>query len=75
MDALRHYPEKIIGSTMYFTRIDEKGNPSKSGKPYCTICSKMALDVGIERFVMRNDQGLVEYNTDEYNTISYKFRE
>ena len=47
MDALRTHPDTIVGSRLYFIRLDEKGEMSHAGKPYCTICSKMALDVGI----------------------------
>ena len=52
MDALRHHSDKIIGSRIYFTRLDEKGLAKKSGKPYCTICSKMSLDAGIAEFAL-----------------------
>jgi deoxycytidylate deaminase len=44
MNALIDNPDKIIGSRLYFIRLDEQGNPAKAGKPYCTICSKMTLD-------------------------------
>lgn len=44
MDALAKNPAKIAGSTLYFIRLDSEGNPKPSGEPYCTICSKMALD-------------------------------
>ena len=44
MNALIDNPDKIIGSRLYFIRLDEEGKPSKAGKPYCTICSKMSLD-------------------------------
>lgn len=47
MDALRKNPDKLSGSRLYFIRLDKNGAPSKSGEPHCTICSKMALDVGI----------------------------
>lgn len=45
MDALAKNPEKIKGSTLYFIRLDDEGFPKRSGEPYCTICSKMSLDV------------------------------
>ncbi len=43
-DALRSRPGLVRGATLFFTRIDRAGNIEKSGKPYCTICSKSALD-------------------------------
>ncbi len=52
MDALAHYSDKIIGSRLYFMRLDEENNATRAGNPYCTICSKMSLDVGIQEFVL-----------------------
>ena len=75
MDALRANPEKIKGSTLYFTRVDKDNNILKSGKPYCTICSKMSLDVGIKEFVLWHEDGICAYNTDEYNTLSFQYSE
>ncbi|MBU2589801.1 MAG: hypothetical protein KKA65_00340 [Nanoarchaeota archaeon] len=72
MDTLKKNPDKIQGSRLYFVRL--KGNEiSKSGKPYCTICSKMALDSGIKEFVLWHEQGICVYDTEEYNELSFKF--
>lgn len=46
-----------------------------AGKPYCTLCSKMALDAGIGEFVLWQTSGLAAYGTDEYNTLSYAYAE
>jgi len=73
MDALKRNPEKLKGSKLYFTRRDENGQIKKSGRPYCTVCSRMALDAGIEKFVLWHDEGICEYPTDEYNRLSYKY--
>lgn len=73
MDALRRNPEKIKGSNLYFIRIDESGEIKKSGKPYCTVCSRMALDVGIEKFLLWHEEGISEYSTDKYNRLSYEY--
>ena len=75
MDALRNNPDKIIGSRLYFIRLDDKGAPSRAGKPYCTICSKMALDIGIEEFVLWHEKGVCVYDTQEYNALSFQFKE
>lgn len=74
LDALKNHPEKITGSTLYFIRLDEHDNPSVAGQPYCTICSKMALDVGILNFVLLHAKGLTFYNTAEYNLLSYQYQ-
>jgi len=75
MDALRRNPEKIVGSRLYFIRLDEKGNKTRAGRPYCTICSKMALDVGVAEFVLWHEEGICVYDTEEYNTLSFQYRE
>lgn len=75
MDALRKNPDKLSGSRLYFIRLDDDGNISKAGKPYCTICSKMALDAGIAEFVLWHEEGICVYETGEYNTLSYQYSE
>lgn len=75
LDTLRNHPDKIIGSRLYFIRLDKDDNPSFAGKPYCTICSKMALDVGIAEFALPHREGICVYNTEEYNDLSYQYHE
>jgi deoxycytidylate deaminase len=72
-DALKRSPEKLDGSILYFMRVDENGKLQKSGKPYCTVCSRMALDAGIDRFVLWHNEGICEYPTNEYNRLSYEY--
>ncbi|MCX6738785.1 MAG: hypothetical protein NT098_01875, partial [Candidatus Parcubacteria bacterium] len=73
IDALRRNSEKLAGSKLYFTRVNEKGEIKRSGKPICTVCSRMALDIGIEKFVLWHEEGICEYPTDEYNRLSYEY--
>jgi len=73
MDALRHHPEQIAGSALYFIRLDERGEIERAGKPYCTICSKMALDTGINEFLLWQEEGIFAYETGEYNKLSYGY--
>jgi deoxycytidylate deaminase len=75
MDALRTNPEDLIDSRLYFIRLDDEDNPAYSGKPYCTICSKMALDVGIKEFVLFHKEGICVYETKEYNDWSFNYKE
>ncbi|NOQ55934.1 MAG: hypothetical protein GQ477_03970 [Nanohaloarchaea archaeon] len=75
MDALRNNPNKLPGARLYFIRLDENGEPSFAGKPYCTICSKMALDVGIKEFTLYHKEGICVYTTEEYNDLSYRYSE
>jgi len=74
MNALRSNPRELKGARLYFTRVDENGKIEKSGQPYCTVCSRMALDVGIDRFVLWHEEGIREYPTDEYNRLSYEYK-
>lgn len=75
MDALAKNPEKLKDSKLYFTRVDGEGKIIRSGKPYCTVCSRMALDAGIGTFVLWHEEGIREYPTDEYNKLSYEYEE
>jgi len=73
LNAMKKKPEKIIGSTLYFIRVDEHGNIKKSGKPYCTVCSRWALDSGIAYFALWHEDGIKLYSTKEYNELSYHY--
>lgn len=74
MDALRNNPDKLKGAILYFVRVDDSGNPQNAGKPFCTICSKFALDVGIKGFALYHGVWKI-YDTVEYNDISYEYNE
>lgn len=65
----------LNGSRLYFVRLDDENKLSHAGKPYCTICSKMALDTGIQEFVLVHEDGICVYDTEEYNLLSYEYRE
>lgn len=74
-DALRKNPDKLSGSRLYFIRLDDNNKPTAANKPYCTICSKMALDIGIAEFALLHKDGICVYNTEEYNNLSFQYRE
>jgi deoxycytidylate deaminase len=73
MNALKNNPNKIEGSTLVFVRIDKQGHLEPAGKPYCTICSKLALETGIKEFVLIHEEGPIAYETEEYNLLSYQY--
>ncbi|MBS3099513.1 hypothetical protein J4462_04835 [Candidatus Pacearchaeota archaeon] len=73
MDALSKNSDKLNGSRLYFIRLDDEGKISFAGKPYCTVCSKMALDSGIKEFVLYHKEGIGVYDTGEYNLLSYGY--
>jgi deoxycytidylate deaminase len=73
LDTLRNNSDKIVGSTIYFMRLDGDKNMTKCGEPLCTVCSRFALDSGIKEFVLWHEQGVCAYQTDEYNQLSYAY--
>ncbi len=72
MDALKKGYD-LTGSSIYFTSVDENGDRLKSGEPYCTHCSKMALDLGVGTWFLEKEEGTVMYDSSEYHEISYKY--
>jgi len=74
-DALAHHADLLVGSTIYFVRLGDDGEPKPSGEPYCTICSKTTLDVGIATFVLWRPEGFRAYGTYEYNELSFGYRQ
>ncbi len=73
IDAIKNNSDKINDSTLYFIRLDLKNDILTSGKPYCTHCSKLALDVGIKEFVLLHKEGICAYDTEEYNRFSFDY--
>lgn len=71
MDALRRHPDDLPGSSIYFIRLGKDLSWQHAGDPYCTICSKMALDVGIAFFLLYRKEGIVSYPMEEYNRLSF----
>lgn len=74
MDALTKHPKSVPGSDLLFIRLDENDNPKRSGEPYCTICSKMALDAGVSRFFLWHKEGWTAYDTAHYNELSFQYK-
>ena len=75
MDALKNNSDNLKGATLYFIRLNEGGEIKYSGKPYCTICSKMTLDAGIQYFALYHPEGAGVYDTKEYNELSFAYKE
>jgi deoxycytidylate deaminase len=72
IDALATNAGKVKGSTLYFMRISDDGSFTDAGAPYCTVCSRLALQSGIAIFGLWND-GPQMFDTKNYNQISYDF--
>lgn len=73
LDATSTNPNKLMGSRIYFMRLDATGAMTKAGNPYCTVCSRFALDVGITDFVLWHENGIAVYPTTEFNKKSYEY--
>lgn len=74
MDAISLGKNLVKGSTLYYIR-KKFGEKVFAGKPFCTICSKLALDVGISAFVLWHEKGITSYGAREYNELSFAHRE
>jgi len=74
-DALDKYNKsKLRGAILFFASVDDGGDKILSGKPYCTMCSKSALDKGLKGWVLEEERGLCFYEANEYNRLSFEFR-
>ena len=72
IDALKNNSDQVEGATLYFMRVDETGGKTEAGKPYCTVCSRLALQSGIKSFGLWNE-GPQMFDTKNYNKLSYDF--
>lgn len=72
-NALMNSPTQLEGSKLYFIRLNDKLEPTSAGTPYCTICSKEALDSGVAEFGLWRENYFHMYNTQEYNNLSYQY--
>jgi deoxycytidylate deaminase len=63
----------LPSSKLYFMRVSDKGDMTFANDPYCTICSKSVLDVGISEIFLSHEEGIVAYQTPFYNDLSMTF--
>ena len=74
INALKMNGSRIDCETLYFMRVDENGNWEPSaGKPFCTVCSRLALQSGLANFALWVDNKPKIYTTSDYNDESYKY--
>lgn len=73
LDACKQSGQDVDGSTLYFMRVDENGNFTDAGEPYCTVCSRLTLESGVAEFALWNNGAADLYLILEYNQKSYKF--
>lgn len=71
INCLKENANKIKGSTLYFMRVDENGNWTDAGQPFCTVCSRLAMEAGVAYFALWVNNEPKIYPTDEYNKVTY----
>lgn len=52
-------------------RVNKDGNWTDAGEPFCTVCSRLALASGLDRFALWVDGKPKIYSTKEYNKVTY----
>ena len=72
-DALATHSDEIAGSSLYYVRLGDDGKLRHSGEPFCTVCSRLALDHGIAKFGLWHESGIVMYDAQDYNERSYSY--
>lgn len=73
IDACKTAPEKLAGATLYFMRVDDEGDFTDAGEPYCTTCSRFTMQAGVSEFALWNDDGADIYTLPEYNKASFEY--
>lgn len=72
LDACKTNANKLKGSVLYFMRVDENGDFTDAGGPFCTVCSRLTMEAGVSEFALYNSGGADIYPLDEYNMKSYE---
>ena len=72
IDSLKRNADKIVGATLYFMRVNDAGEFTEAGDPYCTVCSRLAMESGIATFALWNG-GPELFSAPEYNLKSYAY--
>ncbi|PIZ31245.1 MAG: hypothetical protein COY40_02605 [Alphaproteobacteria bacterium CG_4_10_14_0_8_um_filter_53_9] len=72
MQALREGVD-MAACDLVFTSVDAAGERLVSGKPYCTICSKMVLEAGVRGWILDHEDGPIWYEAGEYNALSFRY--
>ena len=72
---LQNIYQWVVGAELNGIRIPSRNNrtSSRAEKPYCTICTKIILDVGVDEFVLWHEEGARVYDTKEYDVLSVQF--
>ncbi len=63
--------EQLKGARMYHIKL-KNGEMMPSGKPSCTMCSKLVQLMGLE-FVLWHEEGYTIYQPEEFNEMSFDY--
>jgi deoxycytidylate deaminase len=74
-DALVRHPAEVKGSTMVFCRVQPSGVIQHSGRPYCTVCSRLTLDAGVGAWALWHPEGMRVYSAEDYHWLSERYDE
>ncbi len=62
--------KKRSGAKLYHLKL-KNGEPTPSGQPSCTICSKIIFDAGIAEIFLWHKEGWRAYSAEEFNRLSF----
>lgn len=71
LDAIKNN-FSLANSTMYQIKL-KNGEMRQSGKPSCTVCSRIIQESGIKEFVLLHTSGYVAYTSEELNELSFRY--
>jgi deoxycytidylate deaminase len=72
IDALKNHAAEMSGSTLYFMRVDNEGEFTDAGVPFCTVCSRLAMQIGLGKFALWARGEPKIYSAKEYNLATYR---
>ena len=73
VDAAKKHGDEVLGSRLYFMRVDDQGQLTDAGVPCCTVCSRLTMEAGIAEFALWNNGGADIYAADEYDRLSFDY--
>lgn len=62
----------LKGSRMYHIKVKD-GEMRQSGKPSCTVCSRLILESGVAEVVSWHKEGYALYSSKEFNELSFRY--
>jgi len=68
--ALEHYPNLLKGSTIYLMNLNHHDIIFAVKAPSSNLCSKLAIDKGISKWVFLNKGGFYSYDSEEFKDVN-----